>query len=340
MSTPTVTKDPIVMTTPVHPQRSFVATWLFAWLLGGFGADRFYLGKIGTGVLKLVTAGGLGIWSLIDLIIVLIGKTKDKQGQPLTGYDQKKVLAWIITGIFVVVGGIGGAVAGATAAATVAAISQSAQELDGTAAAPVEAETVAKPTDLAAWADEKYGTFEAISQSGTGDSVVTLPADTAAGLVRATHAGTSNFFVEVLDAQNQPTMSAMSVNAFGAYTGILAYGLYGLDSEEPAVSLKITADGPWTIDVAPISYATELPTAGTGENVFFYNGDATNLVLGSETEGVFAVFEYTDVEYSNGNFSGASLVNGASPYSGTVPISAGPSVIAVFATGPWTIAQG
>ena len=337
MSAPTVTKEPIVMSAPVHPQRSFVATWLFAWLLGGFGADRFYLGKIGTAVLKLVTLGGLGIWSLIDLIIVLVGKTRDKQGQPLVGYDQKKVLAWIVTGVFVVCGGIGGAVVAATTAATVAAISQSAQELDGTAGAPA----AAQPADIAAWADEKYGTFEPISQSGTGDSVVTLPADTAAGLVWATHAGTSNFIVEALDAKNQNTMVVgIHVNAIGAYDGILAYGLEGLDYQQPAVSLKITADGPWTIDVAPISYATELPTAGTGDDVFLYNGDATNLVLSSEAEGAFTVFEYTDVEYSNGNFTMESLVNGASPYSGTAPITAGPSVIAVFANGPWTIAQG
>ncbi|POH70809.1 TM2 domain-containing protein [Cryobacterium zongtaii] len=340
MSTPTVTKDPIVMNAPVHPQRSFVATWLFAWLLGGFGADRFYLGKIGTGVLKLVTAGGLGIWSLIDLIIVLIGKTKDKQGQPLTGYDQKKVLAWIITGIFVVVGGIGGGVVAATTAASVAAFSQLGEELDDPAAAPAEDATAAKPTDMAAWADEKYGTFETISQSGSGDSVVALPADAVAALVRATHQGTSNFSVQVLDAQNQPTMSGMRLNTIGAYTGIVAYGLDGVEYEEPAAALKITADGPWTIDVGPISFATELPSAGSGDDVFFYNGDATNMALSYDGTSGFTVLEYNDVEYSNGAFSMGLLVNEAGPYTGTVPITAGPSVVTVGASGPWTIAQG
>ncbi|MGB5951123.1 MAG: TM2 domain-containing protein [Ornithinimicrobium sp.] len=78
--------------------KSFLVTWLLAWLLGFFGADRFYLGKIGTAILKLVTLGGLGIWSLIDLLITLTGSRRDIQGRPLADYDQYKKMAWIITG--------------------------------------------------------------------------------------------------------------------------------------------------------------------------------------------------------------------------------------------------
>ncbi|MBA7716628.1 hypothetical protein ES703_125702 [subsurface metagenome] len=48
--------------------------WLIALLLsiflGGLGIDRFYMGYIGTGILKLVTSGGFGIWWLIDLILI------------------------------------------------------------------------------------------------------------------------------------------------------------------------------------------------------------------------------------------------------------------------------
>ena len=51
---------------PQESQKSFVVTWLLAYFLGGLGVDRFYLGKVGTGLLKLFTLGGLGVWALVD----------------------------------------------------------------------------------------------------------------------------------------------------------------------------------------------------------------------------------------------------------------------------------
>ncbi|MFK0040037.1 TM2 domain-containing protein [Paenarthrobacter sp. NPDC090517] len=81
------------------PEKSFLTTWLLALLLGNLGVDRFYLGKIGTGIAKLLTAGGLGIWSLVDLIITLTGNAKSKDGRSPEGYPQHKKKAWIITAI-------------------------------------------------------------------------------------------------------------------------------------------------------------------------------------------------------------------------------------------------
>ena len=52
-------------------------------VLGSLGVDRFYVGKIGTGILKLITFGGFGIWWLVDLIMIASGSFKDKQGNPL-----------------------------------------------------------------------------------------------------------------------------------------------------------------------------------------------------------------------------------------------------------------
>jgi cytosine permease len=58
-------------------------TFILAWLLGGFGADRFYLGQTGLGILKLITLGGCGIWAVIDMVITGLGSRTDLQGNPL-----------------------------------------------------------------------------------------------------------------------------------------------------------------------------------------------------------------------------------------------------------------
>ena len=54
---------------------------LFCFFLGMFGVHRFYVGKIGTGILSIITLGGLGIWTLIDFIMIIAGSFKDKQGR-------------------------------------------------------------------------------------------------------------------------------------------------------------------------------------------------------------------------------------------------------------------
>lgn len=70
-------------TTTATTSKSWLVTLLLCIFLGTLGVHRFYTGKIGTGILMLITFGGLGLWVLIDFIMILIGKFSDKQGQPL-----------------------------------------------------------------------------------------------------------------------------------------------------------------------------------------------------------------------------------------------------------------
>ncbi|CDE11569.1 MAG: NINE protein [Ruminococcus sp.] len=65
--------------------KSKMVALLLSIFLGELGIDRFYLGYIGLGILKLLTGGGLGIWWLVDLILIATGKMKTKDGQELAG---------------------------------------------------------------------------------------------------------------------------------------------------------------------------------------------------------------------------------------------------------------
>ena len=64
-------------------EKDFVPTLLLCLFLGGLGAHRFYVGRTGTAIAMLLTLGGLGIWSLIDLIFIAIGKFEDSEGRQI-----------------------------------------------------------------------------------------------------------------------------------------------------------------------------------------------------------------------------------------------------------------
>jgi TM2 domain-containing membrane protein YozV len=72
-----------MMTEP--KRREFLVALLLSIFVGGLGIDRFYMGYIGLGILKLVTLGGCGIWSLIDIILIATRKLNDADGNSLAG---------------------------------------------------------------------------------------------------------------------------------------------------------------------------------------------------------------------------------------------------------------
>lgn len=145
--------------------KSFITTWLLALFLGIFGVDRFYLGKIGTGILKLVTLGGLGVWVLVDLVITLTGNQRDKLGQPLAGYAKHKVLAWIVTGVLIIVSAISGGAAGSGSSGESVSV-PAGHAVEAPAKAPDAAPAPAKKE--AAPAAKAWTAVQTLS--GTGDS--------------------------------------------------------------------------------------------------------------------------------------------------------------------------
>lgn len=64
-------------------ERSALTAGVLCLLLGVFGAHRFYAGKVGTGLLQLLTMGGAGLWWLYDLILIATGQFRDKEGRLL-----------------------------------------------------------------------------------------------------------------------------------------------------------------------------------------------------------------------------------------------------------------
>lgn len=69
---------------PYDPNKSskdWITCLLLCAFTGCLGIHRFYVGKTGTGIAQLLTAGGCGIWALVDLIMIVVGQFTDEEGK-------------------------------------------------------------------------------------------------------------------------------------------------------------------------------------------------------------------------------------------------------------------
>jgi len=212
---------------------------------------------------------------------------------------------------------------GSPAAATAPSVApepSTAPPADAIPAEPIPAESTAG--DLM---DGNFGTFAAVSKSGRGDGIVKVPVDAVGAIVTATHSGSSNFAIEALDAGNKTT--GLLVNEIGKYRGVTMF-----TEDEAPVKLKITADGSWTVRIAPVSSAKPATSSnsGSGDAVLLYDGAAADWKFTHSGSSNFAV-TYLSTEGND------LLVNEIGKYSGTVPAAAGPAVVVISADGKWTM---
>lgn len=68
----------------IESEKRIAPTLALCVLFGIFGVHRFYVGKVTTGMLQLLTLGGLGIWALVDMVLLIIGAFRDGEGDQLT----------------------------------------------------------------------------------------------------------------------------------------------------------------------------------------------------------------------------------------------------------------
>jgi len=104
---------PIAVVKKAPRQRHFLATFFLSFFWGVFGVDRIYMGYWGLGFLKLISAGGFGVWVIIDLYLVISGYMHDKQGREMLQIAEYKKFATntililaIILGVSLLVGGL------------------------------------------------------------------------------------------------------------------------------------------------------------------------------------------------------------------------------------------
>jgi TM2 domain-containing membrane protein YozV len=64
-------------------ERKILPAFLLCFFFGYLGIHRFYVGKVGTGVLWLCTLGLLGIGTFVDFIMIIVGAFKDSDGLKL-----------------------------------------------------------------------------------------------------------------------------------------------------------------------------------------------------------------------------------------------------------------
>lgn len=210
------------------------------------------------------------------------------------------------------------------AAAVAGAGSEATYEASGDVAATAEPTKAAAPARTATPAPtpEPPIVFE-----GVGDDIVTFEPK-AARIVHITGNASSRYF-GVIPYKGDERKGSL-VNTTDPYDGIVPLDFYDGDHTD---SFEIKSEGPWRIEILPLSSARVISTSlsGTGDEVLIVNGQPSRaLIKGNASSRYFGVRPY-------GGSSSVSLVNTTDPYEGRVRIPSGTKVLEVKSEGGWEI---
>lgn len=164
-------------------EKKYMTAVFLMLFFGGYGADRFYLGRIGTGVLKLLTLGFFGLWTMIDGIRIANGTLRATDELELDGFRQHhrpvQILVWILAGIYflaiaLAVGFVIWAFAQASASSNGASTYSSSSYSDDSATSDSSAlddQTDTEPDDGYYSDDPGYGDGGDYSDDGPGSAI-------------------------------------------------------------------------------------------------------------------------------------------------------------------------
>lgn len=216
-------------------------------------------------------------------------------------------------------------------------------------ATPTQTPT-AKPTPtptptvipISTWADKTYGSFTPVSNRNlTNSHNINFGDNITAGVVKIDTSSIVDapFTVEVIAKDG--TVIGTLVDADGTYSGITAFGLTATPGQVPdALQVTTTADVTWSVLISPISSAPQGPLSTvsdtTNDMVYLYPGSASTLRAQTFTPNQGIVV----TQYFGPTAAALTLVNSPTMVTQNSPISAGPSVVTIQASGSWNVTVG
>lgn len=202
-----------------------------------------------------------------------------------------------------------------------------------TGGAPADADEVPVANDTVAaqeWADTTFGTFGAETHRGSGDALIAVPEGARAGILTARHTGDGEFSL-TMRGDGERRTGEQPVFTTGDYQGTTVWGVH---NSIRATQVQVVADGDWTLTIAPISGARELPATGDGlgDQVYLHRGTAGALTATHATADPFAVTLMTEDPFAT-----TRLSTHTGPFERTVELDSMPMIVAVTSTGSWAL---